>query len=397
MFFNPFFYYFEKAMFWYFLLIPIKRDFIGVLRKGIMMVSKKLIIAKLICAAVFLSLCACSNDIAKISTEEIDSSAAQQISRDTITKIDTVLKIDSIFKTDTILQLDTVITLNTILELDTIFEIDSLEIVKSIEPNKCRTDFDAPIIPAKSLFWGNSLLAGYGTFGVSASNNANDYFAHIKNYFDSNEIPFEVHKINGSYENMLSVQEKEDYFEQTVMPFINDSTNLVVIQLGDNVNEEQEFIILKESIESMLNQICGIAKNAKVLWVGEWYASIPKQQLLKEEAKKFGVTFVDISDLNNYENQARIGDIVEYPEQRQFSMKYESYKSDGDSLEITFSANNSPYTAKIKVDDFSDDTETQTISWTGKQFIVNDAGTASHPNDKAFKQIAERILEALGY
>ena len=78
-------------------------------------------------------------------------------------------------------------------------------------------------------------------------------------------------------------------------------------------------------------------------------------------------------------------------------MKYESYKSDGDSLEITFSANNSPYTVKIKVDDFSDDTETQTISWTGKQFIVNDAGTASHPNDKAFKQIAERILEALGY
>ncbi len=361
------------------------------------MLTKKIIIANLFCAAVFLSLCACSNDITKVDAKEIDSLTANQVSRDTITKIDTVFKTDTILQLNTVTTLDTLIKLDTVLELDTILKIDTLEIEKPVKLNKCRTDFDAPIIPAQSLFWGNSLLAGYGTFGVSASNNANDYFAHIKNYFDSNEIPFEVHKINGSYENMLSVQEKEEYFEQTVMPFINDSTNLVVIQLGDNVNEEQEFIILKESIESMLNQICGIAKNAKVLWVGEWYASIPKQQLLKEEAEKFGVTFIDISDLNNSENQARIGDIVEYPEQRQFSMKYESYKSDGDSLEITFSANNSPYTAKIKVDDFSDDTETQTISWTGKQFIVNDAGTASHPNDKAFKQIAERILEALGY
>ena len=361
------------------------------------MVTKKIIIANLFCAAVFLSLCACSNDITKVDAKEIDSSTANQVSRDTITKIDTVLKIDSIFKTDTILQLDTVITLNTILELDTIFEIDTLEIVKPIEPNKCRTDFDAPIIPAQSLFWGNSLLGGYGTFGMSASNNANDYFAHIKNYFDSNGIPFEAHKISGLYENMLSIQEKEEFLDQTVMPLINDTTELVVIQLGDNINEEQEFIILKESIDSMLNRICGIAKNAKVLWIGEWYASIPKQQFLKEETEKFGVTFIDISDLNNPDNQAQIGDIVEYPEQRQFSLKYESYKSDGDSLEITFSMYNSLYTAKIKVDNFSDDPKSKTISWTGNQYIVDDAGIASHPNDKVFKEIADRILNALGY
>jgi hypothetical protein len=196
---------------------------------------------------------------------------------------------------------------------------------------------------------------------------------------------------------MLSVQEKVEYFDQTILPHINDSTTLVVLQLGDNVNEEQEFIILKESIESMLNQICGIAKNAKVLWVGEWYASIPKQQLLKEEAEKFGLTFVDISDLNYLENQARIGDIVEYPNKQYFSMKYESYKSDGDSLEITFSMYNSLYTVKIKVDNFSDEPKSKTISWAGNQYIVDDAGIASHPNDKTFKIIAERILEALGY
>ena len=357
-----------------------------------MTVSKKIIIVKLICAAAIFSLYACSNDITRIDTEEINSSSANQIPCDTIIKVDTILKIDSIFIKDTILQLDTVTS------LDTIFKLDTLEIIKpAYDFNKCRTDFDTPIIPARSVFWGNSLLGGYGTFGVSASNNANDYFAHIKKHFDSKGIPFEAHKINGIYENMLSVQEKEEYFDQVVMPTINDSTSLIVLQLGDNVNEEQEFIILKESVEAMLNRICGIAKNAKVLWVGEWYASIPKQQLLKEESEKFGVTFIDISDLNNSENQARIGDIVEYPQPQDFSMKYESYEIDGDSLKIVFSANDTPYTAKIKIDHFSDDPESQTISWTGTQFIVYNSAIASHPNDKAFKEIAERILYALGY
>ncbi len=282
---------------------------------------------------------------------------------------------------------------------DTVFTVDTVVETRILENfSKCRTDFDSVIVPGKSFFWGNSLLGGYdGLFGVSATNDSRDYFAHIKKFFESREIPFEAVKVVGMYENMSTIQEKEDYFRRNVKRFINDSTGLVVIQLGDNVDNEQEYIILKESIDLMLDRICSIAKNAKVLWVGEWYATDAKQRFFKEEAEKFGLTFVDISDLNIPENQSYVGAVVDFPVVKNFSMEYDSYKVDGDSLEISFSTDGSQYQSKIKVERFSDDIESKTISWRGYQYIVPNTAVATHPNDKAFKKIAERILKALGY
>ena len=147
----------------------------------------------------------------------------------------------------------------------------------------------------------------------------------------------------------------------------------------------------------MLDRICSIAKNAKVLWVGEWYATDAKQRFFKEEAEKFGLTFVDISDLNIPENQSYVGAVVDFPVVKNFSMEYDSYKVGGDSLEISFSTDGSQYQSKIKVERFSDDIESKTISWRGYQYIVPNTAVATHPNDKAFKKIAERILKALGY
>ena len=301
---------------------------------------------------------------------------------------------------NSILQVDTVFFTDTILKVDSVFIVDTVvnnEVQWKDEFSKCKTDFDSAVIPGKALFWGNSLLGGYGLFGMSASNASKDYFAHIKNFFDTNGIPFEAEKESGVYENMRSVQEKSDFFSEKIATMINDSTGLVVLQLGDNVDEDQEYIIFKESTDILLDRICSIATNAKVLWVGEWYASDAKQKLIKEETEKFGVTFVDISDLNIPENQSYIGAIVYYPVVEQFTMEYDSYSARGDSLEISFYADDMLYKSTIKVQSYSVNTDMKTISYIGSQFIVPNSAIASHPNDKAFSDIADRILNALGY
>lgn len=343
---------------------------------------------KYIIVVIFCILTCCSNDTSDISFQELESFTASETS----------IPKDTIFIFDTIEPIDTFTLFDTIKIIDTIEAIDTLKITKWKEDfNKCKTVFDSAIVPQKALFWGNFLLGGFGQFGMSASNDTLDYFAHIKHFFDEKIISFEASKIAGNYENIQNLQEKQLYINDVIYPLISDSTNLVVIQLGDNVNEEQEFIIFKDDIDFLLDHICGIAKNAKVLWIGEWYASAPKQKILKEEAEKFGVTFIDISDLNIPSNQSYVGAIIDFPNISNFSMTYDSYIAKEDSLEISFYYEDSLYTSTIKIENYSDDSLTKTISWEGNQFIVPNSGIATHPNDKAFKEIADRILIALGY
>lgn len=285
--------------------------------------------------------------------------------------------------------------------LDSIFveRIDTLYLphIEDSSVKKCRSDFDSTFVPGKAVFLGNSLLLGYEDFGMSASELEKDYFHRIKKFFDTNKIPFSAQRVTGSFENMVSLDEQAEYLNARLYPRLGDSVNLVVIQLGDNIDNEPEFSIMEQGLSNLMENVCAMAPNARVLWVGEWYSSSLKQFVLKRLTSDYGISFVDISDLNSSVNQSYVGKVITYPKEKEFSLKYDSLEFIDSILTIDFTVGDSAYKASIKVSSYRDSVDAKIVNWSGFENIVSDPFVASHPNDDAFAEIAKRILAALGY
>jgi len=262
---------------------------------------------------------------------------------------------------------------------------------------RCRTTFDSSFVPGKSLFLGNSLLLGYQLFGMSASAADKDYFHIMEKYFQDHEIPFSPVRVTGIFENMTSLEDQAAFLEERLNHRIDDSTGMVIIQLGDNIDNESEFTIMEKGLSVLMSSVCSRAPNARVLWVGEWYSSALKQFLLKRLTADYGITFVDISDLNTLQNQSFMGQVITYPEELAFSMAYDSYQVEDSLLTVKYTRDDSTYTSTLKINSYQDDSVSKKITWKGLESVVDDGFVASHPNDDAFAEIAKRIMAALGY
>lgn len=205
-----------------------------------------------------------------------------------------------------------------------------------------------PVIPNKTLFIGNSLLIGnhHGeyAFGMCASNIESDYCYHVSQYILERNS-------NATFERMSGVAFEEATNESTVTTLLNDKLlpklseelELVIVQLGDNVNTAERLATFNSQASEFLKFIRTNSPNARVVWVGEWYSSTEKQNIIANACKNTGCQFVDISDLNIAENRGTIGQTITYPD--------------------------------------------------GTITTVENSGVASHPGDTGFLAIANRIIE----
>ena len=206
------------------------------------------------------------------------------------------------------------------------------------------------VIPNKTLFIGNSLLLGnqHGdyAFGMCATNIDNDYYKHLTSYIlEKNENAI-FEKLSGSsFEGATSQTDVTQFLNNTLLPKLTDDLDLVVVQLGDNVNTQDKLTMFNTSCLELLQFIRVHAPNSRVVFVGEWYSSAQKQTIIANACKNSGCQFVDISLLNTLENQASIGTIIYYP--------------DG-------------YTSTVET-----------------------SGVASHPSNIGFRKIADKIINEI--
>ena len=248
----------------------------------------------------------------------------------------------------------------------------------------------------KALFIGNSLLFGNGTFGLNATTSDKDYFHYLDTAFRATNADYRGTRISAKQlENTKARSEREDMFQKDIAPFMDESLDLISIQLGDNLDEPEEIAGFDSFVFDFLRNTCSLAPNASVIWVGEWYSTEYKQKALRELTRKAGVRFVDISDLNTPRNRSKIGTVVTKDNVFEDSLKYTSYKAFDDSLQISFSVKGEKYKATIQAVKYWDDAEGKTIHWIGFQGITTNKEIASHPNDKAFLLIGERILNSV--
>lgn len=202
-----------------------------------------------------------------------------------------------------------------------------------------------PVIPKKMLFIGNSLLLGFNTFGMCASDNKHDYYYHVKEYLKKIDSDVICDKLLGAPFEQAETQQGVDSW---IINNINNKAtdyDLVIVQLGDNVNNEVRNELFKTSCKQLLQAIRNHMQKARVVWVGEWYYTTQRQEIIANSCKETGSTFIDITDLTVTENRGSLGNVIT--------------REDGTTFEVV------------------------------------STGVASHPGDRGMKAIADRIIEKI--
>ena len=200
-------------------------------------------------------------------------------------------------------------------------------------------------IPKRVAVFGNS-IASHGWLkgiGMAASSKDKDYFTLISKYIQSKNPDAVVERGNGaSWESEPNTRRQT--FENKMMLTLKPDTDIVILQFGDNLNNDEKRRNLETDIPNLISWIRNASPKALIYWVGVYYASQDFVDRLKRICAPLDVTFVDIYKFSK-------------------DPKYKSYVG-----------------AIIDLPD-------------GTKYTVTDPGVASHPGDLGHQAIADEIIK----
>lgn len=205
-------------------------------------------------------------------------------------------------------------------------------------------------IPTNVQIFGNSLTCYYkdGFPALGASDQNHDWYHYVNDYIKS----INSSAVIGSRRNIAPWEQntnREDQFNTLIKPNLTADTDLVILQLGDNVNSDSLHAGFSNDIMNLFKNIKAISPKAKIYFVGMWFYSWQDMlDSVQTACRKYDGTFVDITDLaQDSSNKAYIGEVVTLP-----------------------------------------DGTTKTLSTEGE---------ANHPGDTGYKKIADRIINSFDF
>jgi hypothetical protein len=200
----------------------------------------------------------------------------------------------------------------------------------------------------KVFVLGNSITLGFGTHGMAASNIESDYFYFIQQALRLSNIDAKISRSSGSAWEGGNSQERNDFIENVLPDLLQGDEDLIIVQLGDNVNSEEKRNTFTSDAKNLVAWFHNKSPNARIAWVYGWYQVPHIMPLLKSVQSQVDMDIVDISDIRFAENgiyQSAIGNIY--------------------------------------------------INSDGVPDTIKDVGVAGHPGDLGMKEIASRIINQL--
>lgn len=253
-----------------------------------------------------------------------------------------------------------------------------------------------PVVPNKSVFIGNSLLMGWVTFGMAASDDQHDYYHYVTNKIhELDGTATYSHISNGNLEHSTNETDFNTAFN-SIKPYLTADLDLICIQLGDNVNTPEKAAQFEKtggSFETMVGWIRENCPNTRLVWVGTWYNTT--HDWLVSACMENNVQFIDILPLSTEANKSRLGSVIHRTEDREQTLAG-TYTTSGGKINITATIYGHTYSIVIPSYTSVTDNGNGTFTMVAPYTVVDSTGVMSHPGDAGMLAIANRICYSLG-
>lgn len=185
----------------------------------------------------------------------------------------------------------------------------------------------------KVLLLGNSLLLGFSTngshgapFGCTASDSKHDWAYLLKEKLKVKSPNVTVKKLHDAkFEQAESDTASENYISNEFAAAAKNN-DLVIVQIGDNVNTELRRTTFKNNFSKLIRAIRTNNPNADVVVAGAWFNNANIESWLQSQASNLNYTFVPLSDLSTSANMATVGDTVTFDDGVQMQV-YEAIRT----------------------------------------------------------------------
>jgi len=250
-----------------------------------------------------------------------------------------------------------------------------------------------PVVPNTAAFFGNSLIGGFG-FGMAASDTTKDYYYLVTEFIKTLKPTFTNQRLGAAnFESIENPALVDAAIQTQFIDKLTGAEQLILVQLGDNVNTDLKNAVFVESCPKLLKALRIKCPNARIFWVGMWYGTTAKYQVIQNACVATGCTFISLADLAaEPANQAKVG----YISKRGTATKTLAgvtnvVETTPGNIKVTFTVGSSSYESAIcPVTSYS--LASGTLTYSGEYYIIPTTGEASHPWDPGFRLIANRIL-----
>lgn len=269
-----------------------------------------------------------------------------------------------------------------------------------IQCNNNGSLFTVPLYAEVVSYVGNSLLLGNGYFGMNATEKTKDYAAIIgETIQEKGTGNYSAVKISGTtFEDATTQQEVNAWIEDILTVDLDKNSELVLIQLGDNINTPEKRSNFENTCSTLLYEIRKYCSKARVAWVYGWYVNNQVRSIIQENCKLYGVDYIEINDLNTPDNQSSIGTVIISESLKTQTINYDVLEIISENeLKITFTVDGKQYTSEVIVGSYENNPDDKVVEFSGYQTITVSGGVASHPGDLGFERIAQRIMERLKF
>lgn len=186
----------------------------------------------------------------------------------------------------------------------------------------------------KILFLGNSLLLGLSTdgshgapFGLTASNPEKDWAYLLTKKLEAKySSSVTVNKLHDAvFEQSESDDNSQNYINNNLAK-TEKNNDLVIVQIGDNVNSDLRRTTFRANFEKLINAIREANPTADILIAGVWFDGAGLQNWLLDFANNHNCMFAPLHDLYKGDTIATVGDTITFADNTQIQV-YDAIKT----------------------------------------------------------------------
>ncbi len=183
--------------------------------------------------------------------------------------------------------------------------------------------YTTPTVPKNVLFVGNSLLLGMETYGMCSSSPKDDYYYYVTEAIKEKNPDAMFKKVHGARFEQIEDpndfdavwnDEPNRYTQRPMKESFTPDLDLIIIQLGTNVNNEQRQYTIGKTIDKFISNIKSSCPKARIIWIHGWDNEQISGKIIRDACVRWRIGHFCIKDLSTKENYAQLGQEYELPD-----------------------------------------------------------------------------------